>query len=75
MLEYKGYIGQAEYDAEAHVFHGEVLNTRDVITFQGDSVRNFERAFRESIDDYLEFSRVSPKNEVETPQVIDSRGV
>ena len=55
MLEYKGYVGHAEYDAEAHVFHGEVLDTRDVITFQGDTVNDLERAFRESIDDYLEF--------------------
>lgn len=75
MLEYKGYIGQAEYDAEAHVFHGEVLDTRDVITFESDTVRGLERAFRESIDDYLEFSRVFPKNEVETPQVIGNRRV
>ena len=55
MLEYKGYVGHAEYDPEAHVFHGEVLDTRDVITFESDTVRGLEEAFRESIDDYLEF--------------------
>jgi len=55
MLEYKGYVGHAEYDSESHVFHGEVLDTRDVITFQSDTVKGLERAFRESIDDYLHF--------------------
>ena len=55
MLEYKGFVGQAEYDAEAHVFHGEVLDTRDVITFESDTVAGLERAFRDSIDDYLDF--------------------
>ena len=55
MLEYKGYVGHAEYDSESHVFHGEVLDTRDVITFESDTVRGLERAFRESIDDYLDF--------------------
>ena len=55
MLEYKGYVGHAEYDAESHAFHGDVLDTRDVITFQGDTVNDLERAFRESIDDYLAF--------------------
>ncbi|MCH8808018.1 MAG: toxin-antitoxin system HicB family antitoxin, partial [Planctomycetes bacterium] len=30
MLEYKGYAGHAEYDGEAHAFHGEVLDMRDV---------------------------------------------
>jgi predicted HicB family RNase H-like nuclease len=55
MLEYKGYTGHAEYDGSARVFHGEVLDTRDVITFQGTTVREVERAFHDSIDDYLEF--------------------
>ena len=33
MMWYKGYAGMAEYDDEAGIFHGEVINTRDVITF------------------------------------------
>ena len=52
---YKGYRGCAEFDEEAGVFHGEVLNTRDVITFEGQSVEELRKAFRESVDDYLEF--------------------
>jgi predicted HicB family RNase H-like nuclease len=55
MLEYKGYTGQVEFDGEAGLFHGEVVDTRDVITFQGTTVEEIETAFRESIDDYLEF--------------------
>jgi predicted HicB family RNase H-like nuclease len=55
MLKYKGYTGHVEYDDEAGVFHGEVLDLRDVITFQGKSVEELEQTFRESIDDYLEF--------------------
>ncbi|MEX0815651.1 MAG: type II toxin-antitoxin system HicB family antitoxin [Dongiaceae bacterium] len=43
------------FDAEAGLFHGEVVNTRDVITFQGRSVDELRRAFRESVDDYLEW--------------------
>ncbi len=35
MLEHKGYKAQAEFDDRAGVFHGEVLGTRDVVTFQG----------------------------------------
>ena len=54
MLDYKGYKGHVELDPEAGLFHGEVLDTRDVITFQGRSVEELETAFRESIDDYLE---------------------
>jgi predicted HicB family RNase H-like nuclease len=55
MMEYKGYIGRVEFDDEASLFHGEVINTRDVITFQGESVAELKSAFHESVDDYLEF--------------------
>lgn len=57
MMKYKGYTGHVEYDDEAKIFHGEVLDTKDVITFQGSSVEEIENAFRDSIDDYLEFCR------------------
>lgn len=54
-MEYKGYIGKVEIDDEAGILHGEVINIRDVITFEGTSVDEIQKAFRESIDDYLEF--------------------
>jgi len=55
MMEYKGYLGVVEFDDEADIFHGEVVNTRDVITFQGKSVKDLRKAFVESVNDYLEF--------------------
>ena len=55
MIEYKSYIGRVEFDDEAGIFHGEVINTRDVITFEGTSVEEIQRKFRISIDEYLGF--------------------
>jgi predicted HicB family RNase H-like nuclease len=52
-MNYKGYLGTVEYDDQAKIFHGDIINTRDVITFQGTTVKEIERAFRDSIDDYL----------------------
>ncbi len=57
MMEYKGYIGTVIYDDEAKIFHGEVINTRDVITFQGKSVDQLEKSFHESINDYLNWCK------------------
>jgi predicted HicB family RNase H-like nuclease len=57
MMKYKGYTGYVEFDSEAGIFHGEVIDTRDVITFQGKSVAELEKAFKASIDDYLAFCR------------------
>ena len=53
MMEYKGYLGTVEYDADAKIFHGDIVNTRDVITFQGTTVNEIEIAFKDSIDDYI----------------------
>lgn len=55
MLNYKGYIGHVEFDDEAELFHGEVINLRDVITFQGKTAEEIKRAFQESVEDYLAF--------------------
>lgn len=55
MLEYKGYIGLIEFDGEAGIFHGEVINLRDVITFQGTCVEELRQALIDSVEDYLEF--------------------
>ncbi len=54
-MTYKGYEGVVQFDEEAGIFHGEVINTRDVITFQGTSVKELTKAFHDSIDDYLVF--------------------
>ena len=53
MMNYKEYLGQITYDDKAKLFHGEVIGLKDVITFQGTSVKNLEKAFKDSIDDYL----------------------
>jgi predicted HicB family RNase H-like nuclease len=55
MMEYKGYFAKVEFDDEANFFHGEVINLRDVITFQGQTVDELRMSFRDSVDDYLEF--------------------
>lgn len=57
MLTYKGYNGKVEFDEKAGLFHGEVVDLRDVITFQGKSVDELEKAFRDSVDDYLEYCK------------------
>ena len=57
MMSYKGYIGDVEYDHEAKIFHGRVIGVKDIVTFQGKSAKEIEKAFRESIDDYLDFCK------------------
>jgi predicted HicB family RNase H-like nuclease len=53
MMKYKGYIGHVEYDDGTKIFHGELVGLKDIITSQGKSVEELEKAFTDSIDDYL----------------------
>jgi predicted HicB family RNase H-like nuclease len=55
MMTYKGYLAQITFDEQADLFHGEVINIRDVVTFQGQSVRELRQAFADSVEDYLAF--------------------
>ena len=58
MLTYKDYIAKINFDENENIFHGEIINLKDVITFQGSSVDELKKAFIESVDDYLEFCRI-----------------
>ena len=49
------YQAAVEFDDEAGLFHGEIVNLRDVVTFQGRSVEELRRAFADSVADYLAF--------------------
>ena len=55
MMEHKGYLAHIVFDDSAGTFHGEVVNIRDVITFQGASVYELRQAFENSVDDYLAY--------------------
>lgn len=57
MIEYKGYIGIFEFDSEIDSFHGTVINTNDVITFYGTSVKELREEMQKSVEEYLAFCR------------------
>jgi predicted HicB family RNase H-like nuclease len=50
---FKGYLGRAEYDPDDDSFDGEILGIRDVITFSSKTPKGLQKAFEESVDDYL----------------------
>lgn len=57
MMDYKGFKAQIDFDGEAGIFVGEVLNTRDRIIFSGHSVDELQVAMENAIEDYIEMSR------------------
>jgi predicted HicB family RNase H-like nuclease len=54
MIEYKGYTGVFEFDTELELFSGFVVDLRDQIYFEGESVEQLKASMRRAIDHYLE---------------------
>lgn len=65
-MDYKGYVAVVNFDEEAKIFSGEVINIRDVVTFQSESLTELQKAFHDSVDDYLLFCQ-SRNEEPATP--------
>ena len=56
-MTHDGYVSLVDLDEEASLFHGEVINTRDVLTFQGRTLDELKAAFADTIADYAEWCR------------------
>ncbi|NTJ41643.1 type II toxin-antitoxin system HicB family antitoxin [Agrobacterium larrymoorei] len=56
-MHYKGYEAIIDFDEDAEIFHGEVINLRDVITFQGTSAAELKQALADSVEDYISFCK------------------
>ena len=54
-LKYKGLSGEAKYIEEDEVFCGKIINTRDLVTFEAETVSDLESEFKKAVDDYLQF--------------------
>ncbi|WP_316790857.1 type II toxin-antitoxin system HicB family antitoxin [Thermoleptolyngbya oregonensis] len=53
LLNYRGYTAKVDYDPEAEVLHGTVLDLRDAIVFQAKEIKDVKRNFHDAVDQYL----------------------
>jgi predicted HicB family RNase H-like nuclease len=54
-LTYKTFRAAVVFDDEAGIYYGEVIGIRDVITFQANCRTDLQKAFEDSVEDYLAF--------------------
>ncbi len=55
-LEYKGYKGSIEVDADQDILYGHVQsldNPNDMVTYEGESIKELREDFKGAIDFYL----------------------
>jgi predicted HicB family RNase H-like nuclease len=56
-MHHEGYIATIDLDEDAGLFHGEVVNTRDVLTFQGRTLDELRTAFADTVADYVDWCK------------------
>ena len=54
LLIYNGYYASIHFSSEDEVFYGKLLGIDDLVSFEGSSVKELQKAFKEAVDDYLE---------------------
>jgi predicted HicB family RNase H-like nuclease len=64
-LSYNGYDGSVEYSAEDRLLHGRIVGIRDMVLYDGASIREIEKNFKGAVDEYLAFCEAEGK----TPDV------
>ncbi|WP_298707452.1 type II toxin-antitoxin system HicB family antitoxin [Chitinophaga sp.] len=52
-LQFKDYHATIRFSSEDEVFHGKIFGINDLVTFEGTSVKELKKAFREAVEDYI----------------------
>jgi Uncharacterized protein encoded in hypervariable junctions of pilus gene clusters len=53
ILQYKDYIASIHYNSADEVFYGKILGIDDLISFEGSSVKELKKSFKEAVEDYI----------------------
>ncbi|HUN54633.1 MAG TPA: type II toxin-antitoxin system HicB family antitoxin [Smithella sp.] len=66
MMKYKDYFGSVHYNDDDKVFYGKLEFIRALVSYEGTDVKSLQKAFKEAVDDYLDFCKEN-KKEPEKP--------
>ena len=58
---YKNYTGTIEYSVDDHVYFGQVVINKNLVTYHADNVEDLLNKFHEAVDDYLSICEAASK--------------
>ena len=50
-----GYIGSVKYDKSDNTLYGEILNAKDSISYEIETLEELQKAFETEVDRYVKF--------------------
>jgi len=60
-LEYKGFVATVHFSTEDEVFFGKIEGIPDLVSFEGNSVKELKKAFEQAVKDYVQFCKEHSK--------------
>lgn len=54
VLTYMEFIGVIHFSSKDDMFYGKIEGIKDLVTFEGKSVSQLKKSFKEAADDYIE---------------------
>ena len=60
-LSYKGYTGTIEASIEDDCLYGKILFINDLITYEGNTIKEIKASFEEAVDHYLAYCEETGK--------------
>lgn len=61
VIQYNGYIGSVHFSAEDDCFFGKIEGINDLVTFEGQDVKELRKAFKHAVRDYNELCKKTGK--------------
>lgn len=60
-MRYKDFLGSIHFSPDDNCFHGRIEGIEDLVSFEGRSVDELRKSFKEAVEDYLELCQKSGK--------------
>ena len=53
-LKYKGFVGTAQWSKYDNLYYGRILNTTDLVSYDGQTLKELNKDFILAVEDYIE---------------------
>jgi len=61
VIPFNDFIGSVHFSADDKVFYGKIEGINDLVTFEGTSVNELQKAFQEAVEDYIKICQETGK--------------
>ena len=61
LIEYKKFFGSLHFNSDDEIFYGKIEGINDLISFEGKTVKDIKRNFKDAVNDYIYICKENDK--------------